>query len=162
MKFVAAHVVAENIDIGNLDEYLLPRFDVTDRLGKDVGAFLLKQACRGSLFNSSLIGGTRLIPTLYQSDNPSLAHNHSHIVHGGGMRQRENINRLNFFVERIFERLSHGRARDEAGDNHLDICMLQRTFDNLILGFDAQRALGNLLFHRVDRLRRLCEGNGSE
>ena len=161
VKFISAHVVVENINVGDFDANLLARFDVADRLGKDIRSLLLKEACRRSLIDRPLIHGTRLSPTLNQTDNPSLADDHCHIVHGGGMRQRENINRLNLFVIRILERLGHRHARDEAGDNRFDICVFQRTFDNLILGFDAQRALGDLLFHRVNRLWCLCEGDAA-
>ena len=77
------------------------------------------------------------------------------------MRQREDINGLNLFVIRIVERLGHSHASNKAGDARFDICVLQRTFDNLIFGFDAQRTLGDLPFHRVNRLWCLCEGNAA-
>ena len=140
------------LDVADGDGHLLAGLDVGDRLCKYVGAFLIEEA--GDV--AGLFGGLVDLPRLLAgfdlpADNP-LADGHGHVVDGGVLTEREDVDGLDFVVVGVVKLLCNFHPGDVAGYLDVHVSVLERAGAQL-LTFGSER-LQHALAHIRSRLHR--------
>jgi hypothetical protein len=73
------------------------------------------------------VNGPRFLAPLDAAQDGSISDLHDHVVHGGFVRQRKGIDRLDLLVTGIFEVLRNIYAGKESADFSPYICVAERT-----------------------------------
>ena len=154
-QLVRAVLVVEHLHVTDRDRDALAGEDVRDRLGKDVRPLLLKQPRHMAVGARGLIDGLRFLPALNRGANDPVTHLQDHVVHGGSLRQREDVHGLDLLLVRILELLGDLRAGQEPRDLDVHVGVLER---KEVLGLalaveDDEASLGLRLEGRGRRLR---------
>ena len=124
-KLVSSVLIFQCLDVADGDFHLRARHDVGYGLSEDVWALLIQKACYMASCASLTVCGLRLFAPHYLAAYGARAYQHCHVVNGCRLRQREDINGLYLFVERVFKLLRDRDARDKAAYLRFDIRMFQ-------------------------------------
>src|SRR5215831_19338043 len=122
------------------------RRNIGNRLTEDVGTFLIQQrgsvACPLGLFVES----PSIFARLDLSLDDARADGHGHRVDRGIVRKRENVDRLDWLLERVVVELDDVDASHHAADFGLDGGVLQGTISEyLSLRTGAEQSLSHRL-----------------
>ena len=136
-------VVAERLEVRDVDVDGLAGFDVGDLLREDVRSLLRHQ--RGDV---AVGAGLRVDPLGFLSladdapDRP-VADGHQELVDRAVLRQREHVDRFDLRIERVVETLLHADRADVAADVRAHLGVLERDRDLLGLArHDRHEAAG--------------------
>ena len=100
--------------------------DIGDRLGEDVGPFLLEQRCRLAAPFGIVVDPPRLGPLFDLGAHHTAADRHLHRADGAVLRQRKDVDDLDRFVVRIAEGLGHLDVGQKATELGFDRGVLER------------------------------------
>src|SRR5204862_3089273 len=114
-------VLPHRLLVFELHQHGFARADIGDRVGEDVGTFLLAKArlLTGGLGALEILAG--LLPALELAHDDPLADDHLEAVDGGAFRQRIDIDGFNPTIGRILKNLSDPRAGRGTADRQGDI-----------------------------------------
>ena len=136
-------VVAERLEVGDVDVDGLAGLDVGDLLREDVRALLRHErgdVALGASVRVDLLGFFAFADDA--ADRP-VADGHEELVDRAVLRQREDVDRFDLGVEGVVEALLHADRADVAADVRADLGVFERDRDLLgLAGDDADKAAG--------------------
>src|SRR5207249_3872036 len=119
----------QSVKVMDGDVDFVSRFDVGDRLGKEVGPFLRQQRGHVALVPGFAINRLRFVALTDDSTYAPLADGHEELVHRRVLRQGKDVHRLDLAIVRIVELLDDLNRGNGAVDGGLDFCVLEGNRD---------------------------------
>ena len=128
--------------------------DIGNRIGEDVGPFLLGQGSLLSVLPGLLVNDAGLLPLLDIADDDAVADHHFESVDRAAVRQRIDVRRLHPVWRRVAENLCDPGPDRRTGDHEVDIATEPgRVASGAIIALQEQGARARVTQSRNGRLR---------